>query len=117
VVFLERYANVLSVGMFPWVFVVSYVSALRRKDAVIAAKFTVLARKPRSAALAEYNVAGDYIFAWSDLLAMLRISCGMWHVACMYLHSSWLLIAFPGRPWRRWLVLETDAMRNERMGV
>jgi hypothetical protein len=61
--FLERYADVLSVGMFPWVFVVSYVTALCRKDAVVAAKFAVLAWEPRSAALAENDVAGDYIFA------------------------------------------------------
>lgn len=71
-VLLERDANVLSIGMSSGVFVVSYISALRRKDAVIAAEFAVLAGEPCGAALAEYNVARDYIFAWSAVLAVLQ---------------------------------------------
>lgn len=62
-IFLQCYANVLSLRMSIRVAVVSYVSRLRSEDAVIAAELAVLARKPCGAALAEYDVA------WNDILA------------------------------------------------
>lgn len=113
-VFFQRDADELAVWVSVGVFVVSYISAFCSKYAVVPTEFTVLAGEPCCAALSEYNVAGDYVFA---------LSCGVsyvvgeyWGRGCMYLHSSLLLIAFPVRLWRRWLVLETDARRIVRRG-
>jgi hypothetical protein len=61
-VFLQCYANVLALRVQIRVLVVSNVSRLHGEDAVIAAEFAVLAGKPGCAALAEYNVAGYYVF-------------------------------------------------------
>jgi hypothetical protein len=71
VVFLEGDANVLALGVDAWVFVVSNVAGFSGEDAVVASEFAVLAREPCGAALAEDNVAWNYIFAWSGC-----VSCG-----------------------------------------
>jgi hypothetical protein len=67
VVFLECDANVLALRVDAWVFIVADIAGFSCEDAVVAAEFAVLAGEPRSAALAEDDVARNYIFAWSGI--------------------------------------------------
>lgn len=66
-VFFERDADVLSLRMLAWVFVVPYVSGFCCEDAVISSEFAVFAGEPVRATLAEDDVA------WNDVLACVGI--------------------------------------------
>ena len=63
-VLLQCNANVLSLWVLSWVFVISHVPRLGSEDAVIAAEFAVFTGEPRGASLAEDNVSWYHIFSY-----------------------------------------------------
>lgn len=64
--FIEGDANVLALGMFERIAVITHVASFSSKDAVITAEFTVLAWKPSCAALAKDDVARDHVFTYEQ---------------------------------------------------
>lgn len=108
-VLLEGHANVLALGVLEGILVVSNVSGLSGKDAVIATKFAILAGEPVCSALAEDDVTRDYVLSCASLSA--KCTDPVSRNSRAYLRSFSLLIAFLARPWRRWLVLGLD-VRN-----
>ena len=63
VILVEGYADVLAIGMAPWVPVVTHVASLSGKDGVVAADVAVVAWIPVHTALAEDDVAGDDVLS------------------------------------------------------
>jgi hypothetical protein len=106
VVFLKSDTNVLSLWVLPRVAIVPYVARLCSEDAVIAAKFAILAGEPRCASLPKDDVS------WDDILAYNAISLADL-TSCLdkqtHLHSSWLLTVYRVHLLLRWLVLGLDA--------
>jgi hypothetical protein len=106
-VFLEGDTNVLSFWVFPRVTIVSYVTRLCSKDAVVATEFAVLAGEPRRASLPENDVSWDDIFSYNNVsLAALTPYLNYQ----TYLHSSLLLTVYRVHLSLRWLALGLDAL-------